>query len=406
MASFFLSHMTILFATVTGTSTSQTFLWSSKALAREQADVTAFWGSKYVDVGPSIVSPTYQYTLRRMYRTVFTILFGAKSTFENLEGIFDSSVNKENPKATAARRAEIPTPLIQFPAILPALLSIFSSAACASTVEGLSKVISSKSFAKGDQIECTKEFLSARSASASHIAEKGLAFLNNLYLESMEFKEILRGEGGLAQGVAAPGVPKWSKLPKSEELIEELTQIYYSGLCAHLAQQFRRPTENRTGSLKRGKLSANPGEAGLLGAKHRSPSNRRLVGSPTPTDACDGLSAEEKALREKDEKFSTPVICTRVLRLLVSISLDRLLHQNKGTHVIQNLLDSPPRDLYIFNPSPDFGMTMQVSTYKLFHFFLKDLVSNNTLLIGPVASSSSLHLSLSCPVHNILKSIL
>lgn len=296
-----------------------------------------------------------------MYRTVFTILFGTKSTFENLEGIFDSSTNKENPKATAARRAEVPTPLIQFPAILPAILSIFSSAACASTVEGLSKVISSKSFAKGDQIESTKEFLIARSAAASHIAEKGLAFLNNLYLESMEFKEILRGEGGLAQGVAAPGVPKWSKLPKSEELIEELTQVYYSGLCAHLAQQFRRPTENRTGSFKRGKLSGNPGDAGV-GAKHRSPSSRRPVGSPTPTDASDGVSAEEKASREKDEKFSTPVICTRVLRLLVSISLDRLLHQNKGTHVIQTLLDSPPRDLYIFNPSPDFGMTMQVST--------------------------------------------
>ena len=121
-----------------------------------------------------------------------------------------------------------PSQIIVFPAILPAIFNVVSTAAAMSTPEGLTRVVTSRNFARGDDIDLHKEFVSARSEAAKVVGEKALRLLNNLYVESQEVKQLWRGEheggmGTVPQGVV--GGSKWVKPPKSEELMEELVQV-------------------------------------------------------------------------------------------------------------------------------------------------------------------------------------
>jgi hypothetical protein len=60
----------------------------------------------------------------------------------------------------------------------------------------------------GEGVETTRDFVVARSAAARVVAEKSLRFLNNLYVESQELKELLRGEtqGGMGGGEEGMGM--------------------------------------------------------------------------------------------------------------------------------------------------------------------------------------------------------
>ena len=68
---------------------------------------------------------------------------------------------------------------------------------------------------QGDQIDiygAPREWQLARSGAAKVVAEKALRFLNNLYVESQELKELLRGEVRLLQTrleTRVPGQSVW-----------------------------------------------------------------------------------------------------------------------------------------------------------------------------------------------------
>jgi len=118
--------------------------------------------------------------------------------------------------------------IVVFPAILPAIFNVLSTASAMSTPEGLCKVVSVRTFARGDDIDLQKDFVTARSEASRVVAEKALRLLNNLYVESQEVKQLWRGEheggmGPVPQGVV--GGSKWIRPPKSEELMEELVQV-------------------------------------------------------------------------------------------------------------------------------------------------------------------------------------
>lgn len=227
------------------------YIWSPKHLSRENKDVSTFFGAPVEEGIVSICSPTYQHSLRMLYINMFSLLFGSVSNFNTLENFFDSA----NP-----RRADIPSQVrkktwfwinerlvshsdglcllpclfcfphqvIVFPAILPAIFNVLATAASMSTPEGLTRMVSSRTFARGDEVDLQKEFVAARSEAAKLVGQKALRLLNNLYVESQEVKELWRGEhdggmGPVPQG--GLGGSKWIRPPKSEELMEELVQV-------------------------------------------------------------------------------------------------------------------------------------------------------------------------------------
>lgn len=87
--------------------------------------------------------------------------------------------------------------------------------------------------------------------------------------------------GGVAGGVAS----RFGRLPKPEELVEELAQVYYAGLMAQLAQRFA--------------SSGAEVEAGAAALAEESP------------------------------------VCQLALRFLLSAAFDRLLHSSKAVAPIQ-----------------------------------------------------------------------
>lgn len=93
--------------------------------------------------------------------------------------------------------------------------------------------------------------------------------------------------GGVSGGVAS----RFGRLPKPEELVEELAQVYYAGLLAQLAQRF-------------------------------------ASGAATAAE-------EAAALGESP-------ICQLALRFLLSVAFDRLLHSAKAVGPIQVRLSATP----------------------------------------------------------------
>ena len=82
------------------------YIWSPKHLSRESADVSAFFGKQITEGVSSICSPTYLHSLRSLYITMFSLLFGNVSNFNSLENFFDSS----NP-----RRSDVPSQVMKPP---------------------------------------------------------------------------------------------------------------------------------------------------------------------------------------------------------------------------------------------------------------------------------------------------
>lgn len=218
---------------------------------------------------------------------------------------------------------------------------------------------------KADHIDTPRDFLLARSAAAKHVAERSLRLLVNLHVKSGEMKELLRGEvpATMAAGGVGGGVlPRYGKLPKTDELISELVQIYYSGLCASLAQHFK-PKDRPTGGRARNKTEG----SGTL-HKARSPSNRggdqRQRVTSGGTQEIDLTASDAPPEPPVMDKAGASPICQYVLRLLIAVAYDRLLSQSKAVQGLQNLLDVTPRDEYLavcFNAkSVGFRDTLQV----------------------------------------------
>jgi hypothetical protein len=81
---------------------------------------------------------------------MFSLLLGGLSVFNTLETHQDSG---------DARRPEMPSQIIQYPHILPAVLHVISTAALMSTNEGLFKLLTLKAFVRGELCHLTVNWL-------------------------------------------------------------------------------------------------------------------------------------------------------------------------------------------------------------------------------------------------------
>ncbi len=338
------------------------YIWQPKAVAQGTQDVSAFFKQPLQDASTSICSPSYQHCLRTLYKTLFAHLVGGTSLFMTLEQIFDGlAVGVRRPPSRSGSggggspgKSLLPNQMIHVPGMLMPILSSICAASGMSTVEGLVATVAARPTTQGDNelhqlllafksntvgAATAKEFLTARSNAAGLVSEKALGFLHNLYLESQELRDLFRGDipasmlsGGVSGGLAARF---GSKLPKAEELMGELTQVYYSSLMAQLAQRFAPPPPPPPSATCGGRVTSK----GALGASgsEASPSS-----PTTPTPALLAQLGESAG-------------CKLALTFLVSLSFDRLVHQSKAVPSIQALLDVWPRDLHLFHPPSSHG---------------------------------------------------
>lgn len=367
------------------------YIWQPKALSREAQDTSNFFGQAVGDATASICSPTFQHSLRTLYRTLFSHLLGGPSLFSTLEQVFEGI----NPSGACMhnRRQLLPTQMIHVPGVLVPILSTISAAAGMSTSEGLIQTVATRPQAKGDAgnhdlnpFHSRNDVVTARASAAKLVAEKALRFVHNLYMESNEMKELFRGEipaTMVSQGVSGGISSRFGRPPRPEELAEELAQVYYSGLAAQLAQHYNKTEAGSSGKAtaaggKGVKKPANVVVGSTTSSPMRSPGaktpSKRGLGSggavsPTPISIDLTGSGELPSTTPAPappavplEKLGQSPICRLALRFLISLLFDRLLHQSKATHSIQSLLDVWPRDLHLFNPDPGFAETLQVMT--------------------------------------------
>ena len=122
--------------------------------------------------------------------------------------------------------------------------------------------------------------------------------------------------------------------------------MWYSGIMATLTQNFKpRPSINAPGfKVSRRSLLAGSQTDGKRGSPR---SRQESTASPEPT------------LETPLEKPGDSLICRLAMRLIVSIAMDRVLHQNRGITVLQNVLDISPRHSFLFSPVPSFSKTLQ-----------------------------------------------
>jgi hypothetical protein len=312
-------------------------VWSPKRLRLEKEEVSAFFDCPAPDISSSICSPTFAYSLHRLYRCLFSALFGGMGTLSGLELSLESA------------QRDMPPGVLHCPAMLPPILCTLSAAAAMSTVEGLGQTIAltceGRQAVRADQIDTSgRDFLPTRAAAARHVAERSLRMLVNLHVKCPEFKELLRGERDTSASTVSAAqsvLTRTPKLSKSDELLYELVQVFYSGLCASLAVQFKPKVVDKPAKPK-------PPRPGAQRA--RSPGGQRRGASGTGTQEIDLTATQEpeKAVSPAPEVIemaagSSP-ICQHVLRLLLAVGYDRLLCTSKAMTGLQAILDVLPRD--------------------------------------------------------------
>ena len=84
------------------------FIWQPKLLAREAQDASAFFGQPVAEAATTICSPTFHLSLRTLYRTLFSHLFGSGATFTTMEQAYDSpGVRRQVRLAATPPRARV-----------------------------------------------------------------------------------------------------------------------------------------------------------------------------------------------------------------------------------------------------------------------------------------------------------
>lgn len=146
--------------------------------------------------------------------------------------------------------------------------------------------------------------------------------------------------GSVSGGVAS----RFGRLPKPEELVEELAQVYYAGLLAQLAQRFA---------------------SGV---------------AATATE--EGKGEEEMALGESP-------ICQLALRLLLSVAFDRVLHSSKAVGPIQVRLFAIPYLCWRVLIRPIEHTWPHAQTFHYTHTHTHTTTFRPSSTSGPATSTSS-----------------
>lgn len=356
--------------------------WQPQLVPKEVAEVKAFFHLPASDKGTCEPPPVYLQCLRTLYKTQFSHLLGSSALFLALEQIFDHLAVGTRRSLSSSGSAVwggepsllLPHQTIQVPGTLPAILSSISAAAGMTTVQGLLQTIEARPTAltdsklshvvlllreetsrkcnnkcsynsntngnNEDSNKCRDKYahsplydvLQERCHAAHVVSYKALTFLYNLYLESVELRELFRGDfssnvvvSGVSGGVTARlgGL----LLPKGEDLVEEMAQVYYAVLLAEMLEDPRKADEASCGS---GRVAEAVKE------------DEQEQGSNPITPGMQPPSSERDVLKHPGS------LRRLTLKFLVALLFDRLAHQAKAVSSIQSCLQAWPRDLHLY----------------------------------------------------------
>lgn len=122
--------------------------------------------------------------------------------------------------------------------------------------------------------------------------------------------------------------------------------------------------------------------------KPRSPRSRLPSESPSPTAASD-----PSASAEVTEKPGDSLVCRLAMRLIVSVAMDRVLHQSRGIQVLHTVLDISPRDTFLFNPVAGFNATLQAHFRSTMLLHMVEELRSKLFEGGPNAAQALLSAS-------------